>query len=90
MNAMIAFRATLEPNHFRGNFMATNPVVCNLASEVIGAPKKTALRHGRSTEAEHRGMLREAPTRSRRRPLAEVLASMPNVGADEDFARSPE
>ena len=68
--------------------MANNLVVRNVDSNVIQALKETAARHGRSAEAEHREILREALTRPPRRPLADVLAEMPNVGRDEDFARS--
>ncbi len=67
--------------------MASNLVVRNVDSDVVRALKEIAARHGRSAEAEHREILREALMRPRRRPLADVLASMPNVGVDEDFAR---
>lgn len=68
--------------------MASKLVVRNVDSDVVQALKETAARHGRSAEAEHRQILREALSRPHRRPLADVLASMPNVGHDEDFARS--
>lgn len=68
--------------------MANNLVVRNVDSDVVRALKETATRHGRSAEAEHREILREALTRPRRRPLSDVLAQMPNVGQDEDFVRS--
>jgi len=68
--------------------MANNLVVRNVDSDVVQALKETATRHGRSAEAEHREILREALTRPRRRTLAEVLARMPNVGHDDDFARA--
>ena len=70
--------------------MATNLVVRNVDSDVVRALKETATRHGRSAEAEHREILREALTRPRRRPLSDVLAHMPDVGRDEDFSRSKE
>jgi len=47
--------------------------------------KEAAARHGRSAEAEHREILRAALTRPARRSFKDVLASMPDVGADEDF-----
>ena len=68
--------------------MASNLVVRNVDSDVVRALKETATRHGRSAEAEHREILREALTRPRRRPLSEVLAEIPDVGRDEDFARA--
>jgi antitoxin FitA len=40
-----------------------------------------------SAEAEHRAILQEALLMPRRRSLAEVLASMPDVGEDADFER---
>jgi len=46
--------------------------------------------HGRSAEAEHRAILEAALIKTRRRSLAEVLASMPDVGCDEDFERIDE
>ena len=49
--------------------------------------KERAARHGRSMEAEHRALLAEALLKPRRRALAEVLAAIPNVGNDADFAR---
>ncbi|GAB1390393.1 MAG: hypothetical protein AMXMBFR78_06610 [Rubrivivax sp.] len=68
--------------------MANNLIVRNVESDVIRALKEAAARHGRSAEAEHREILRKALARPRRRPLAEVLAGMPEVGRDEDFARA--
>ncbi|MCO5100155.1 MAG: DNA-binding protein [Burkholderiaceae bacterium] len=49
--------------------------------------KDRAAAHGRSAEAEHREILASALKRPRRRSFAEVLASMPDVGIDADFAR---
>ncbi len=64
-----------------------NLVVRNLDRSVVEALKKRAVRHGRSTEAEHRAILETTLRRTRRRTFAEALATMPNVGRDEDFAR---
>ncbi|MBX6420060.1 MAG: hypothetical protein QJR02_02260 [Sinobacteraceae bacterium] len=66
--------------------MATNLVVRNVEKEVAAALKRRAAKHGRSAEAEHRELLRSALLHPKRRSVAEVLASMPNVGTDEDFA----
>lgn len=65
--------------------MATNLVVRNVEQEVAAALKRRAAQRGRSAEAEHRELLREALLRPKRRSVADVLASMPNVGTDADF-----
>ena len=65
--------------------MATNLVVRNVEAAVALALKQVAAAHGRSAEAEHREILRAALCQPNRRTLKEVLASMPEVGLDEDF-----
>lgn len=65
--------------------MATNLVVRNVEAEVVQTLKQLAAAHGRSAEAEHREILRAALLRPPRRSFSEVLASMPDVGQDEDF-----
>ena len=62
-------------------------MVRNLDDELVKALKRRAARHNRSAEQEHREILKEALLGPRRRPLADVLASMPDVGADSDFVR---
>ena len=64
-----------------------NLVVRNLDQRLVDALKQRAAKHGRSAEAEHREILASALRRPRRRPLAETLAAIPEVGKDEDFAR---
>jgi antitoxin FitA len=66
-------------------------VVRNLEEEVVRALKLRAARHGRSAEAEHREILREAllPAR-KKRSLKELLLAMPSAGEDTDFERSPD
>jgi plasmid stability protein len=66
--------------------MATNLVVRNVEEEVALALKQRAALHGRSAEAEHREILKQALHRPKRRSFAEVLLSMPDVGDDADFA----
>jgi plasmid stability protein len=63
-------------------------IVRNLEEEVVRRLKARAGRHGRSTEAEHREILRKAllPRRSGR-TLKQLLTEMPDVGADRDFQR---
>lgn len=63
-------------------------IVRNLPEELVRALKARAARHQRSAEQEHREILKAALGAPRRRSLAEALASMPNVGRDEDFART--
>lgn len=63
-------------------------IVRNLESEIVSALRRRAAAHGRSMEAEHREILRQAlqaagPGQS----LKQLLRSMPNVGSDADFAR---
>jgi len=65
--------------------MATNLVVRNVDADVALALKKRVAAHDRSAEAEHREILRTVLQRPKRRSVAEVLASMPNVGEDSDF-----
>lgn len=69
--------------------MATRLVVRNIEASVMQALKEAAARHGRSAEAEHREILRAALTRPTRRSFKDVLAAMPDVGADEDFNFRP-
>jgi len=59
---------------------------------LVRALKARAGANGRSAEAEHRAILAAALTGPRKRSLVEALASIPNVGRDEDFERrqSPE
>ena len=62
-------------------------IVRNVDEAIVLALEARAARHGRSAEAEHRALLAEVLLQPRRRSLAEVLAAMPNVGEDADFAR---
>ncbi len=62
-------------------------MVRNLTEDLVKALKRRAARHNRSAEQEHREILHAALRGPRRRSLAEVLTSMPNVGEDADFAR---
>jgi plasmid stability protein len=64
-----------------------NLVVRNLDQHIVDALKQRAARHGRSAEAEHRILLEDLLLRPRGKSFAEALATMPNVGQDEDFER---
>ena len=65
--------------------MATNLVVRNVEEDIALALKQLAASHGRSSEAEHREILKSVLQRPKRRSVAKVLSSMPNVGEDTDF-----
>ena len=63
-------------------------IVRNIDPDVVQALKLRAARRGRSTEAEHRAILREAVAApSGRRGLKDLIQSMPAVGDDADFQR---
>jgi antitoxin FitA len=62
-------------------------MVRNLPDDIVLALKQRAAKRNRSAEQEHREILAAALQRPRRKRLAEVLASMPDVGEDADFAR---
>ena len=62
-------------------------VVRNLDGELVQALKQRAAAGNRSAEEEHRRILQMALRSPKRRSFAEVLATMPNVGEDNDFAR---
>ncbi len=65
----------------------TRLLVRDLEPEVITALKLRAAKHGRSAEAEHREILKQALLGTNKKSFSEVLASMPNVGKDSDFER---
>lgn len=65
--------------------MATNLMVSNVDEDLAAALARRAALHGRSAEAEHREILESVLKRPPRRALADVLASMPDVGEDADF-----
>lgn len=62
-------------------------MVRNLSEDLVKALKQRAAKHNRSAEQEHREILQSVLRGPRRRHLAEVLAMIPNVGEDKDFAR---
>ena len=65
--------------------MATNLVVRNVDEEIALALKQQAASHGRSAETEHREILKSVLQRPKRRSVAAILSSMPNVGEEADF-----
>lgn len=61
-------------------------IVRKVDDDIANALKRRASRHGRSAEAEHREILREALRDDLARGSFKLaLASMPDVGSDEDF-----
>jgi plasmid stability protein len=63
-------------------------MVRNLPDDLVRALKQRAAKSNRSAEQEHREILKAALRGPQRKPLADVLAAMPNVGRDSDFART--
>lgn len=64
-----------------------NLLVRGIDEKVVQALKERAARHRRSAEAEHRAILEQVLVQTRRKSLIEILATMPDVGRDEDFER---
>ena len=62
-------------------------MVRNLPEELVRALKQRAAKRNRSAEQEHREILKAALQGPPRKPLADVLAKIPNVGEDGDFVR---
>lgn len=61
-------------------------IVRNLDDIVVRALRERAAKKGRSTEAEHRDILRDALLPKRpASDLKELLWNMPDAGDDEDF-----
>jgi len=60
-------------------------IVRNIEEEVVEALKIRAAQHGRSAEAEHRELLRQALLRQPSTSLKEHLMAMPDAGTDVDF-----
>ncbi len=69
--------------------VASNLIVRNIDESLARALKQRAANSGRSAEAEHREILREALQGPSRLTFTEFLRTMPDVGLDEDFARAP-
>ncbi len=66
-------------------------IVRNLDKGIVHALKIRAVHHGRSAEAEHREILREALLgRKPSMNLKAWLLDIPPVGEDSDFERTPD
>lgn len=84
--AMIANESYAVRNKRREDMtMASNLVVRNIDPDLVQALRQMAAANGRSAEAEHREILRQALGRPVRQSFAEFLLSMPDVGSDADF-----
>ena len=67
--------------------MSKQLIVRNVDDGLVRALKRRANRHGRSAEAEHREILRAALRGDLERSSFKLaLATMPDVGTDDDFA----
>jgi antitoxin FitA len=64
-----------------------NLLVRGLDEALVQRLRKQAAANGRSVEAEHREILAQALHHPKKLGFAEVLMSMPDVGADADFER---
>ena len=63
-------------------------IVRKLDGRLVARLKRRAASHGRSTEAEHREILRSVLTPGKgAASLKEHLLAMPDVGEDRDFTR---
>lgn len=65
-------------------------LVRNIEDDLVDRLKERAAANQRSAEEEHRQILARALRGPKRRSFAEVLAAMPDVGLDADFARTPD
>jgi plasmid stability protein len=63
-------------------------IVRDIEEQVVRALKERAVRHGRSAEAEHREILRQALRPGSAEDPKAVLLAMPDVGEDSDFRRA--
>lgn len=63
-------------------------IVRNLEDTVVKALRERAAKKGRSSEAEHREILRDALATTRRgTAFKALLRAMPDAGDDDDFTR---
>ncbi|MFC0398463.1 FitA-like ribbon-helix-helix domain-containing protein [Paraburkholderia rhizosphaerae] len=64
-----------------------NLLVRGLTEALVQRLRTQAAANGRSVEAEHREILAQALHHPKKLSFTELLMSMPDVGADADFAR---
>ena len=66
--------------------MATNPIFSNAVKETVQLAEQSDSLIGSSVSADHRAILQTALAQTSGRSFNKLLASMPNVGEDSDFA----
>jgi plasmid stability protein len=72
----------------KGEGKVAQLIVRNIDEELVRLLKIRAAQRGRSAEAEHRHILREAlQPQSKGKSLKALLLEMPDVGEDADFSR---
>ncbi|MCF6319090.1 MAG: DNA-binding protein [Proteobacteria bacterium] len=64
-----------------------NLIVRNVDDAIVKALKEFAGKSGNSVEAEHRIILSRILLKPEKKPFAEILMQIPNVGNDSDFER---
>jgi plasmid stability protein len=62
-------------------------IVRDLSEDLVRALKLRAAKRNRSAEQQHREILQSVLRGPKRRHLADVLSTIPNVGEDSDFGR---
>ena len=63
-------------------------LVRNLQDALVAELKRRAVKNGHSVEAEHRAILHAALAGGETASLKELLAAIPAVGTEADFART--
>jgi len=88
---VIPLRAAVKDFPAQEEHDVAHLIVPNVDPEVVHRLKLRAAQHGRSMEAEHREILRQALLTSEPGvTLKALLLAMPPVGGDTDFARLPD
>jgi plasmid stability protein len=87
-----AINASNDTNHGRaiGSVMATSLHVRNLDDELVARLKRRAARHGRSAEAEHREILRQALSVEPEASFEELAAQLRKLTAAREQTPSEE
>ena len=60
-------------------------IVRNIDKAIVKALRSRAARHGRSAEAEHREILKDALSKGTATDFKRHLIAMPAIGRDKDF-----
>ena len=70
-----------------GGFILAQLTLSDLDEDLVRRLELRAAQHGRSAEAEHREILRQALRSSSSKSFRDFLLSIPALGEDADFAR---